>query len=496
MNNCIMGISRNHSTYSTPSHGRQLARGSIQGFIGSAVSLPTGIVTAAFLSRQLGPDQYGVLSTVCFMIAFIETAISLGFEQAAVKVTAESSSWQADAGIVLRGQILVSGAAALLVALAAPLAAGWMNTDDIAFYLWIYAVGIPVAGMAKIHQAVIVGRGYYHLRAWLNGGYWFVRMILVIGLVLIKPSVTAVIVANIASTAIVLVAARAIVKPAVFHLRTETGFRQLWLYAWPLYFFTMCLHLSQAMDLILVKAWLPPENAGFYAAAKNLAIVPGLVTLSLAPVLLSKLSLLISLKDKRQAGRLLEYTRRSTVCMLPFAGMSAGAAGEVVQLIYGDDFGPAGPLLAVLIFGALSMTMSQVNTAGLIAAGKTRLPLSILGPLIPLTILAHYWAIGAYGILGAAVTTATASILTLILTNLSVKRFWEVQSFPALWLKSTVLAVVAFLAAAYWDTHGFLLFFKLGLISAGIVAALWCLGEFSLADLQKIMRPIRIQNEN
>ena len=49
-------------------HGHQLLVGSVQGIFGSAISLPTGVITAAFLSRQLGPEQYGVLSVVCFII--------------------------------------------------------------------------------------------------------------------------------------------------------------------------------------------------------------------------------------------------------------------------------------------------------------------------------------------------------------------------------------------------------------------------------------------
>jgi ABC-type phosphate transport system permease subunit len=43
-------------------HANHLAVGTAQGFIASAVSLPTGILTAAFLTRQLGPESYGLLS--------------------------------------------------------------------------------------------------------------------------------------------------------------------------------------------------------------------------------------------------------------------------------------------------------------------------------------------------------------------------------------------------------------------------------------------------
>lgn len=460
-------------------HGYQLAVGSVQGFIGSAVSLPTGIITAAILSRKLGPELYGVLSVVCFVILFIETSVTIGFERAAVKITAETARWETAAAAVLRGQLIISIAAALVVVAAAPVAAAWLQTDDIAFYLRIYAVGIPIAGLAKIHQAILVGRGFFGLRAWLNGGYWVIRLALIILLVQISPSVTAVIAANILSVAAVLAIARVHVKPVLFSRHPEMGLNKLWEYTWPLYFFTMCIHLSRAMDLLFVKAGLEGESAGFFAAAKNLTIVPGLVTLGMTPVLLAKLSGLLAGDGKAQARDLLDKSIRFVVCLLPFAGMSAGSAGEVVQLIYGDNFAPAARLLAVLIFGAVGLTLTQVNTAGLIAAGKTRLPLSILGPLVPLAAIAYVLCIGRFGTVGAALVTTVVSLLTATLTALAVRRAWCVQPPMILWVKTGALTVLAFIAAVMWETPGGMLLVKLTLISIGVGAVFQGLGEFS-----------------
>ncbi|MFH1980815.1 MAG: oligosaccharide flippase family protein [Pseudomonadota bacterium] len=460
-------------------HGYQLAVGSLQGFIGSAVSLPTGILTAAFLSRQLGPEQYGVLSVVCSLVLFVEIAITLGFERAAVKLTAETVRWEAALGGVLRVQLMASIAAALLVIAAAPLIALWMKSGDIAFYLRIYAVGIPIAGLAKIHQAALVGRGYFSIRAWLNGGYWVVRLVLVLVMVPVSPSVTAVIIANMTSAAVVLAVARIFVKPAIRSPHPEICLKRVWAVAGSLYFFTLCIHLSQAMDLVFVKAWTAADSAGFFAAAENLAIVPSLVAIALTPVLLSKLSHLLAGGGTDVAGRLLGYAIRFVVCLLPFAGMSAGAAGEIVRLVYGDRFLPAAPLLSVLIFGALGLTLTQVNASGLIAAGKTLFPLCFLGPLIPLAAVAHFFFIREYGALGAAGVTAVISGFTAIGTGVAVSKTWRLLFQKSLWVYNLVLTAAAFSVAALWETAGVLLLVKLLLMSIGIVFALWILGELS-----------------
>ena len=41
-------------------HIHHTAVGTIQGFIASALSLPTGLITAGFLTRKLGPEGYGL----------------------------------------------------------------------------------------------------------------------------------------------------------------------------------------------------------------------------------------------------------------------------------------------------------------------------------------------------------------------------------------------------------------------------------------------------
>jgi len=134
----------------------------------------------------------------------------------------------------------------------------------------------------------------------------------------------------------------------------------------------------------------------------------------------------------------------------------------------------------VLIFGAMGLTMTQVNAAGLIAAGKTKLPLSILGPLVPLTAIAYIQCTMRFGTVGAATVTTVASVLTAVLTALAVKRAWRVQPRMSLWVKTLALTVIAFGAASLWKTPGGLLPVKLILISTGIIAVFWGLGELSL----------------
>jgi O-antigen/teichoic acid export membrane protein len=448
------------------------------GFLGSAIGLPTGIVTAAFLSRQLGPEQYGILTVVCTIVFLMETTATLGFERAAVKLTAETVQWENTAAGVIRVQLITCIVLAALITLCAPLISNWMQTDALAFYLRVYAIGIPIAGLARIHKSIMVGLGYFKERAWLDGGYWIVRLFLVFIFVLARPTVTAVLYANIVSMGSVLFATRHVVRLPIFVMRRVSGLEGVWGTAWPLYLFTICIILTQRMDLIFVKANAGPDVSGFYAAAKNLSIVPGMVAAALTPVLLSKLSFLLADNRKDEARSLLKRSRRFVVCLLPFAGMSAGAAAEVVALVYGKVFLPAAPLLAVLIFGALGLTLTQVNAAGLISAGRSRLPLGFMAPILPVAIAAYDQLIGLHGAISAAAVTAAVSGVTAVLTSLSVNHVWGRFHSTGLWAGSFTLSGVVFCFSIMWPTPGWLVVVKLVTLSTGIVAFFWISGEF------------------
>ncbi|MCK5204416.1 MAG: hypothetical protein KAR15_11115, partial [Desulfobacterales bacterium] len=52
----------NTSSEATIAHVRHTWLGAVQNFVASALALPRGIITAAFLTRQLGPADYGLLT--------------------------------------------------------------------------------------------------------------------------------------------------------------------------------------------------------------------------------------------------------------------------------------------------------------------------------------------------------------------------------------------------------------------------------------------------
>jgi len=475
-------------------HGNHITVGALQGFAASALSLPTGLVTAAFLTRQLGPHDYGLLTVTASIVVWIEVSISLGFGRAAVKLLAVAEDWQAVATSFLQAQFLVAlGAAALLFAVA-PSLAMWLNTAELATYLRLFSLDLPLHALYVIHRSVLIGRGQFGRRALLTAAFWLARMVLILMFVGFRPTISAAILAFIGTSMIVLIGARVFIRPA-FLKRSPFPFRNLWDYAWPLFFYSTGMHLFSRLDLLFVKALSSlPEAAGFYGAAQNLTIVPALFAGSLTPLLLAKLSQQYEQGEREYACHLIKQSMRAVFCLLPFAGMTAGAASEVAVAIYGLHFPATGPLLAILIFGALGSTMIAVNAAPLIAAGRPKLTFALTVPLVTLALGLHFILVPRLGPIGAAATTTGLAWLGAGASLLAVYRIWGVLLPAATCVRSILVCGLAYLLAALWPAPGLLLVLKLPAISIAIVLLFMVIGEIRAGEIAFARSILRLKS--
>jgi len=76
-------------------HGRRTAMGTIHGFLAQALMVPTGLLTAAFLTRKLGPELYGLLTVSAGIVLWIEMSVTWMFSRTTVKFVAEAEDWRA-----------------------------------------------------------------------------------------------------------------------------------------------------------------------------------------------------------------------------------------------------------------------------------------------------------------------------------------------------------------------------------------------------------------
>jgi O-antigen/teichoic acid export membrane protein len=463
--------------------GRRVARGTLMLLGVQVLALAAGFLIAMFLTRRLGPSDYGTYSVVFNVVTWAEIAINALFRQATIKLLAEVEDWQTAASGLIRIQAAVGiVVAALLVAFAAPLSR-WLNAPDLTGYLRLYSLDVPITALSGVTTAALVGRGAFGKAALVTGLVWGGRLGLVLLLVGSGLSVGGALVAAMGSSFVALAASWYFVRPRLFG-RSAFPQRLLWSYSLPLFFRSLGLQMFQRLDLLAVQALAGASAAGFYGAAQNLTMVPGgFFAASFSQVLLASLPPLLAHGQIRSARAMMDRSMRLVLCLVPFAGLVAGAASEIVVLVYGPSYSSAGVAVALLAFAALGLAMISVTCSILTGAGRPGLTLTLTGPLALLSVAGYLVLVPRLGIAGAAAVMTTLAWLGAGSTMLAVHRACGARLAVATILRVALTTVIVFGIASTWHTSGLWLIGRLLGLSGLILLCLYMLGELTRGDL-------------
>jgi O-antigen/teichoic acid export membrane protein len=465
--------------------------GTIRVFLADALFPLTGLVTAAFLTRRLGPGDYGLLTLAATVVLWVEGGISALLSRSTIKLIGDSGDWTQVGLTVMRVYLFVGCGAGLVLYLAATPIAALLQEPALAVYLSIFALDVPIHALSQAHRNILVGVGAFKEQALTSTWRSIARLILIILLVELGLSVPGAILASIGASVVELVVARWYVRPPLFR-GSPLQTKQLWRDAIPLFFSSMALALGHRIDLVILKILGgTAEQVGWYGGAQNLSLMPGLFAASFAPLLLSALSRLARTNDAREARALVSDTMRLIILLLPFAGMTAGMAPDIVAFVFGPRFQPAAQLLAVLIFGSLGTVMISVASATLTAAGKATWTMALVMPLVPLAVVGHVVLIPQLGPLGAALVTASLKGLGAVAAVLAVYWLWGVLPPFASVTRSCLICGATFVLASMWPTPDVWVFVKVPLIAIFICVAFIRLGEFTRAEIAMAVSLVR-----
>ncbi len=449
--------------------------------LGEALVLPTGLVTLAFLTRWLGTTGYGLFTLASTLVVWIEWTICSIFGRATNRCVAEVEDWRPAAATSLRLFVLAGAlAAAALVLLARPVA-GLLGEPALAGHLRVFALDIPLFCAAQAHRDILVGLGGYRQRALLSAVRWLVRLALLLVLVGLGLSVRGAIWACIGTSAVELLVARGLVAPPLF-ARSAYRARRVLSYAAPLLVYAVCLRLFNRLDLVVLKALgASAAEAGEYGMAQNLSLVPGIFTMTFAPLLQSTLVRMLREGQVDGARVMTRDALRAGLLLVPFAAIVAGGAAGIVRFVSGAEFAGAAAPLRLLILGAPGLVLVGIAAAILVAWDRTRWTVAIAAPLSPLALAGLWAAVPRWGGAGAALVTAACSWVGAaggMAAALSAAR----ATLPVATIARVALVSVAACAAAALSPDGPWLLPSLAAVAGGAVLALLALGEFDARE--------------
>lgn len=473
-------------TQSSSQHRLQMMSGTLRIFLAEAILLPTGLVTAGFLSRQLGPEGYGLFTLAAVILSWVEWGTSSMLMRTTIKLISESRDWQPIMATVLQQHLwLGSGATVLLGLLAVPIAHA-MNEPRLALYIGLFTPQILFFNLARAHRTTLTGLGRFSEQAIAGASRWIARLGLIVLLVSLGCSIWGAILGSVGAALVELIVSRYYIRLPLFHPNAIPAWK-LWSHAAPMTLYSLATQLYTKLDLLLLKAWGgTAEQAGFYGAAQNLALIPGMFAMAFAPVLLTTLGQIRQAGELAPAKAMGRNAMRLVWLILPLGAIAAGAAPEIVRLIFGNQFLAAAPLLGLLIFGALAQVMTSIASVILVAADRPNWTAILTLPLLPIIWVAHLIVIPRWGAIGAASVTTGVISLSAIATFIAVYCVWRIFPPFGTVCRSIFICVGIYFLSAHWSGTGLWLFLHLSAIALLIPVCYLCLGEFTSKEIALI----------
>lgn len=458
---------------------RDLGTGIGWNLVAEGLALPTGLVTAVFLARVLGPTAYGLFALAVAFITVLEWSLAALFSRAVIKVVGDTEEWQPVAAAAIRLHLQVGAAlAGLLFVMAGPLATLFGEPSLAGHFRW-WSLELPVFALLSATRNIQAGIGDFRARAIAGGVRWIARLVLVVTFVSSGLAIPGAIAGSIGSVIVgCAIAQRGLRLPWWrVHGVSSNG---LWTLALPLFALSLTLRLYDRLGLFVLKALgAPTAEAGFYAAAQNLAGAPIMVAQTVAPLVLARMTQALRRGNRDEAREVAGWTIELVVWLVPIAAFLAGAASDVMVFVYGPPFAQGSEAAAWLMIASVGSVAVTLATSVMVASNRGRLALSLTAPLSLLALGGFFLVLPSQGGPGAAVVTAVVASGGGLAAALVVAHLWHLR-VEAMGLAAILLSAgLSFWIGLGWHTSGVLVLVKSALVSAPIVAVYWWRGGFS-----------------
>lgn len=254
-------------------------------FLAESLMLPAGLIVAAVTSRALSPEGYGQYSLAAAIVGGVEWLVT-AYNSRATQMLSDPFKRPTYLPTIFRQYFFFSLAALLTLVLFSLPLAGWFQSDGLAVYIVLLSLDLPLFAIAQLQRCSLNAEGEFGLRAAASVARWVSRALgtwvfLSAGWG-ISGALAAWILASFAEVVVI--------RRLPWRLLTAPGASHavVWRQGRTMLAYNCGSRLYERLDLFLLQAsQADAKLTGLYSAAQVLAILPGLFTASLGPVLSS-----------------------------------------------------------------------------------------------------------------------------------------------------------------------------------------------------------------
>ncbi|MCP2729659.1 flippase [Limnofasciculus baicalensis] len=199
--------------------------------------------------------------------------------------------------------------------------------------------------------------------------------------------------------------------------------KELLVESFPLVLAGIAVYVYANIDQVMLGAILQEnkDELGFYAAAVKLSTVFDFLPMILASSTLPKLTQLRGKNSEDYFKKLQIYFDISTASWLAIAIPVSILAPYIVPILYGEAFRASVPLLSVYAWSQFGSMFGVARGTFLAIEGKLHysLIMSVMGAFLNIGL--NYFMIPAYGAMGATVATLITYLFVIVLINFFIK---------------------------------------------------------------------------
>lgn len=409
------------------------------------------LIVMLVMARLLSPEEFGLVGMLTIFMAISQSFIDSGFSNALIRKLDRS---EVDYSTVFYFNIVVGVICYLILFLAAPLIANFYKQPILVPLTRLLAISLVINSMTVVQRARFTVKVDFKTQA--KASFLAVLVSGVVGIVMAYKGagVWALVVQQIINGAI---------NMAVLYWMAH--WKPLWVYSWKsfkeLFSFGGKLLLSGLIDtiyrniyLIVIGKVFTPADLGYYTNAQRLSEFPsanisGILGRVTYPILSG-----IQDDNERLRSVYRQYLKLSAFVVFPLMVGLAALSEPVIELVLGEQWLPAVPLLQVLCFSMMWYPIHAINLNLLQVKGRSDLflRLEIIKKVVGVIILIITIP---YGVIAMCVGGIFSSIFCLAINTfytgklIGVGFIKQMEDLMPILLQSLVMGGFVFFIAAY-----------------------------------------------
>ncbi len=413
---------------------RTAQRGALTAFLVRVASAALLYLSQIVLARWMGSFEYGVYVFVWTWVLVLGGLANLGMATLMIRLVPEyreRGQWDLLRGLLGAGRWLAV-ASATVVALAALTAlthAGHLLSSHYVLPAFIALACIPMVTLSDVQDGIGRGRGW--IAAALLPPYVLRPLLVLLAMVLahelgwpmsaVTAAGAAVVgtwLATVIQTVLIERRLRADVAPgpSVRTLRPWLGT------SLPLLAITFSEILLQTTDVLVISQLMTPRDVAIYfAAAKTMSLIM-FVHYAVGSAVANRFALLNARGDRDGLRQAVREAVNWTFWPSLAAACAILALGQPLLWLFGPQFADGYPVMLVLVIGFLGRAATGPSEFLLNMLGQQRTTAIVAVSMALLNIALNLLLVPRYGLMGGAMSTATALLGGALLNTIVARR--------------------------------------------------------------------------